>query len=109
MTQTSVMENGVKALEEVHLLHKKGYKMENIYVLAHKSSVTHKIADLGDANEISLSEQGVLGTLANIVRNKGDELRAKLQSIGISEAEAKILELEMDKGHILVISTPKLH
>jgi hypothetical protein len=104
---TKIVENGIQALEAVKELHKVGYTMEDIYVLAHHEDVTHKVAVLANVNEIGIKEEGVLNSLANLVRSRGDEMRSKLQSMGYSEMEAGHLEEELDKGHILVISVAK--
>ena len=101
-----IVENGVKAVEAVQALYEVGYQMENIYVLAHHEDVTTKVAALANANEIGMKEEGVLNALANLVRSRGDAMRAKLQSIGFSETESENLEKELDEGHILVISVP---
>lgn len=104
---TKIVENGIKALEAVKELHKVGYTMEDIYVLSHHEDVTHKVAAMANVNEIGIKEEGVLNSLANLFRSRGDEMRSKLQAIGYSETEAGHLEEELDKGHVLVITVTK--
>jgi hypothetical protein len=101
---TRIVENGVKAIEVVNDLYAKGYTMEDIYVLAHDSDVTHKISAIANASEIGTEEEGVLQSLANVVRSRGEAIRSKLTAIGVSEPEAERLEKEMDQGHVVVIS-----
>lgn len=102
-----VVENAEKALEEIRNLYQLGYEMDDIYVLAHHADVTHKIAAIANAKEIGIEEQGVYQTLANVFKSRGDELRAKFVSLGVSEAEAAILESKLDLGQVAVINISK--
>ncbi|WP_175537567.1 general stress protein, partial [Mycobacterium tuberculosis] len=43
-------------------------------------------------------------SLANLFRSRGDELRAKIVTMGYTEAEADYYEKELDKGKVLVIA-----
>jgi len=102
-----VAENAEKALEEVKDLYRRGYEMDDIYVLAHHADVTHKLAAIANTKEIGITEGGIYQSLANVFRSRGDELREKFVSLGISEDEASRLERELDKGHVAVIKISK--
>jgi len=99
-----VVENGVQAVEEVNRLRNSGYLSENIFVLAHDDERTERIADTANASEIGIKEEGMFDALANLFRLKGDELRAKITSLGFTEAEAQFYERELDLGKVLVIA-----
>ncbi|MDO7907841.1 general stress protein [Paenibacillus sp. JX-17] len=99
-----VVENGVQAVEAVKELRNTGYSYEDVYVLAHSTDRTDKIAETADAKEIGRKEEGMFDSLANLFRSRGDELRAKIQSMGFTEAEADFYEKELDQGKILVIA-----
>ncbi|WP_334076076.1 MULTISPECIES: general stress protein [Paenibacillus] len=99
-----IVENGVQAVETVQELHSAGYEAEHIYVLAHDQDRTDRIAEAADAGEIGLKEEGVFTALANLFRSRGDELRAKIISLGFTESEARFYEKELDLGRVLVIA-----
>jgi hypothetical protein len=99
-----VLENGVQAIEEVNRLRSSGYSKEDIYVVSHDQDREGRIADASDSNEVGLSEEGLFGSIANLFRSRGDELRSKITSLGFSEAEADFYEKELDRGKVLVIA-----
>jgi hypothetical protein len=108
MTVVKIAENAEKALDDVKELYRKGYEMDDIYVLAHHEDVTHKLAAIANTKEIGITEEGVYQSLANVFRSRGDELRSKFTSLGISEDEASQYERELDKGHVAVINIAKI-
>jgi hypothetical protein len=103
-----ILENAEKALEEIKDLYQTGYEMDDIFVLAHHADVTHKIAAIANTKEIGIAEEGIYQSLANVFKSRGDELRAKFISLGVSEVEATRLEAELDKGHVAVINISKV-
>ncbi|OPG95286.1 general stress protein [Chryseobacterium mucoviscidosis] len=102
-----VVENGVQAVEAVKELQITGYLADHIFVLAHEKDRTDRIADTADAKEIGIKEEGLFDSMANLFRSRGDELRAKIVSMGFTEAEADFYETELDKGKVLVIAKKK--
>lgn len=99
-----VVENGVKAVQEVKQLQSSGYGYDNIFVLAHDEDRTDRIVDTANANEIGIKEEGMFDSLANLFRSRGDELRAKITSLGFTDAEADFYEKELDLGKVLIIA-----
>lgn len=99
-----IVTTAMDALHAVRELNRRGYKQDDIYVLAHDSEQTKELADATDANQISMAEEGVLSSVANVFRSRGEEIRSKLQAIGITEAEAERYEEELDQGRVLVIT-----
>jgi hypothetical protein len=99
-----VVENGVQAVETVKELRNTGYRYEDVFVLAHSQDRTDRIAGTADAKEIGMKEEGMFDSLANLFRSRGDELRAKIVSMGFTEAEAAFYEKELDLGKVLVIA-----
>ncbi|WP_168119680.1 general stress protein [Paenibacillus sp. HB172176] len=97
----------VMTVEEVRELVQKfkqdGYPEDRIFVLTHDDKRTKRIADRTDAEEIGVWEEGLGTAIANIFRSHGDELRAKMRSLGIGKSEAEQLEKEMDQDKIVVI------
>lgn len=51
-----------------------------------------------------MAEEGLATIIANMFRSTGDELRAKMRSLGISKAHSERLEEEMDRDKVLVIA-----
>jgi hypothetical protein len=102
-----IVENAEKALEEIKDLYQKGFEMDEVYVLAHQADVTHKIAAIANTKEIGIAEEGIYQSLANVFKSRGDELRAKFTSLGVSEEEAVLLERKLDQGHVAIINISK--
>lgn len=106
LTETKVrtVNNVVEVQEQVYRFQAEGYTRDRIYVLTHDKGRTKRIAENTDAEKIGIAEEGLGTAIANIFRSNGDELRAKMRSLGISEQDAERLEQEMDHDKILVIA-----
>jgi len=102
--QVRVVENGVQLKQELQNLQELGFAPDNIYVLTHDDQRTHHLAEKTDANEIGFSEAGMLNSIANLFRSKGEELRSKMESMGLSEREAELYEQQLDRGRVLIIA-----
>ncbi|MCR2806553.1 general stress protein [Paenibacillus soyae] len=103
MTKVRTAMTSQEVQEHVRQFRSEGYPEDRIFVLTHDKTRTKRIAERTDAEEIGVTEQGLGTTIANWFRSTGDELRAKMRSLGISEAEAERLEREMDRDAIVVI------
>lgn len=99
-----IVENGTQAVQEVKNLQTTGYDANHIFVLAHDSDKTERIAGASDASKVGITEEGVFGSIANLFRSRGDELRSKIMSLGFTEAEADFYETQLDLGKVLVIA-----
>jgi hypothetical protein len=99
-----VVENGVEARAEIDKFITTGFLKEEIYVLAHDRDRSENLTDAFDINQIGVAEQGLFDTFANVFRSRGDELRAKLESLGLTSAEAEEYEEELDQGKVLVVA-----
>jgi len=88
---------------QINQLQNEGYSKDHIFVLTHDKDRTSRIADNTDASTIGVAEEGLGTAIANIFRSTGDELRAKMRSLGISKLDAERLENEMDNDKVLVI------
>lgn len=105
METVKVVENGVQAREEIQQLIMQGYTKDDIYLLAHDKHRSLDLTDSLDVTTIGMSEQGVLDSVANVFRTRGDELRSKLQALGLTEADAERYEEEMDHGKVVVVAS----
>ncbi|WP_202915283.1 general stress protein [Paenibacillus paridis] len=103
-TKVHTVNNPVEVQEQVYKFQTEGYAKDRIYVLTHDKDRTKRIVDNTDAEKIGVAEEGLGNAIANIFRSTGDELRAKMRSLGISEQDAQRLEREMDQDKILVIA-----
>ncbi|MCI3920776.1 general stress protein [Paenibacillus sp. TRM 82003] len=111
-TQVKTVETVEEARKAVNAIRNEGYIAPNIYVLAHEEKRTDIVSDVTGANQIGVLEEGAFTAMANLFRNRGDELRAKMRSVGVSKKDAEMLEAQMDEGRIIVIATggnPKLN
>jgi hypothetical protein len=77
---------------------------KNIYLLSHSKQRNETLVENTDGNQIGIMEEGVFTAFANLFRDRGDELRAQLRSMGIEKDRAAQLEEELDKGRIVIIA-----
>jgi hypothetical protein len=99
-----LVNNGLEAIDVAKDLHRQGYTEKEIYVLAHGKDRTDRLADATDANKVGLSEVGMFDSIANLFRDRGDELRHKIESMGFDQHEASMFEAELDQGKVLVMA-----
>lgn len=104
MNTVKVVENGVQAKREIDDLIVQGYSKDEIYLLAHDKNRSEDLSDSLDIKDIGVAEQGVLESVANVFRTRGDALRAKLESLGMSPLEAEHYEEELDRGKVVVVA-----
>ncbi|WP_159888175.1 general stress protein [Paenibacillus puerhi] len=102
-TKFKLADHTDQAIRAIREFREEGHPLSEIYVLAHESDRTDELSKLTDANTIGMMEEGVATAFANLFRSRGDQLRAKIESFGISAAEAGRLESELDKGRVLVL------
>ena len=81
---------------------KKGIDQKDIYVLTHEKERTDRIADNADVNTIGIKEEGLGTSIINVLQKTGDELRNKMQELGLNEEEANFYEEKLDEGKILL-------
>src|SRR4051794_23201569 len=104
METVRIVENGVQAKQEIEQLIMQGYSKDEIYLLAHDKNRSEDLTDSLDVNDISVQEQGVFDSIANVFRTRGDELRSKLVSLGVSSNDAERYEEELDHGKVIVVA-----
>ena len=104
MVNVKVVENGVEAKKEIEQFIMQGFDKDEIYLLAHDKHRSKDLSDSLDINDIGIEEQGVFDSFANVFRSRGDELRSKFESLGLSNAEAERYEEELDHGKCVVVA-----
>ncbi len=92
--RVSIAADANEAQQMVFKLIKEGFIREHIFVLTHEE---------GEANSGLLDSEPFLA-YASSFRACGDELRGKIQAIGIELPEAALLESELIQGKIAVIA-----
>lgn len=102
-TKVRIVNSINEVQDQINQFQREGYIKDHIFVLTHDKDRTSRIADNTDATTIGLAEEGLGTAIANIFRSTGDELRAKMRSLGISKYDAERLESEMDQDKVLVI------
>ena len=107
MKEVKIVENGVEAKKVIEQFISQGYSKDEVYLLAHDKKRSDDLTEAIDTSEIGLSEQGVMDTVANVFRTRGDELRSKLESLGLSTTEAQQFEKELDRGRVVVVASNK--
>ncbi|MBT2727725.1 general stress protein [Bacillus sp. ISL-75] len=104
MTQVKIVENGLQAKKEIEQFLNQGFEKDEVYLLAHGKDRSEDLSDALDTNEIGVNEQGVFDSIANVFRSRGDELRSKMESLGLTDTEAQQFEKELDRGRVLVVA-----
>jgi hypothetical protein len=102
--KTYVVENGVQATETIKNLEAQGYSKDDIYLFAHDTNRSMHLTDHTDTNNIGLKEEGIFDKLANAFRSRGDELRTRMTSLGVTQNEAMRLEEELDEGRVVIVA-----
>jgi hypothetical protein len=105
MESIKIVENGVEARKEIAQFRMQGFTKDEIYLLAHDQNRAEHLTDALEISDIGVGEQGVLDSIANVFRSRGDELRSKLESLGLSAAAAARCEEEMDHGKVIVVAS----
>ncbi|MEF2246769.1 MULTISPECIES: general stress protein [unclassified Paenibacillus] len=103
-TKVRIVDSITEVQNQVRHFQNEGYPDDNIFILTHDKDRTSRIVDKTDASKIGVAEEGFGTAIANIFRSTGDELRAKMRSLGISKYDAERLESEMDRDKVLVIA-----
>ncbi|WP_462410266.1 YflT domain-containing protein [Neobacillus sp. Marseille-QA0830] len=104
MAFIKTVENGVEAKREIEQFLTQGYSKEEIYLFAHDENRSEHLTDSLELNHVGVAEQGVLDSIANVFRSRGDELRSKLHSLGVSSTEAEVYEEQLDHGKLVVLA-----
>jgi hypothetical protein len=105
MKQVKVVENGVEAKKVIEQFLNQGYTKDEVYLLAHDKDRSEDLTDALDTQDIGIAEQGVFDSMANVFRSRGDELRSKIESLGLSNTEAQQFEKDLDQGRVVVVAT----
>lgn len=105
MEAVKIVENGLEAKREIAHFMMEGFTKDEIYLLAHDENRSEHLTDALDISAIGVGEQGVFESIANVFRSRGDELRAKLESLGLSAAAAERCEEQMDHGKVVVVAS----
>lgn len=104
MNTVKVCENGLQAKGIINQLTAEGYDRENIYVFAHGEEREKDLADALETGKVGISEQGLVNTVTNVFRERGDELRSELEAVGLTEIEAEKYEKVLDGGEIVLVA-----
>ena len=104
MTVKLTVENAVQAKAEIERLEAQGFTHDDIYIFAHEKERTQDITDALGTESVGISEQGFFESMKNLTNSRGDELRAKMAAVGLTEHEASEYEKELDKGKLVVVA-----
>lgn len=104
MNTVKVCENGIQAKEVINQLTAEGYDQDNIYIFAHGEEREKDLADALETGEVGISEQGLVNTVTNVFRKRGDELRSEFEAVGLSKEEAAKYEKVLDGGELVLVA-----
>ena len=104
MRKVKLVENGLQAKQEIEQFLNQGFTKDEVYLLAHGKERSEDLTEALDTNDIGVNEQGFFDSIANVFRSRGDELRAKMESLGLTDREAQQFEKELDRGRVIVVA-----
>jgi hypothetical protein len=104
MVQVKVVEDGVAAKRAIEQLFIQGFTKNDVYVLAHDKDRSKHLTEALELKKIEVKEKGVLDLTANVLQTREEELRSKMESLGLSDSEAKQYEKELDLGSVIVVA-----
>ncbi|AQQ51913.1 general stress protein [Planococcus lenghuensis] len=104
MTLVKVADNAMQAKQEIERLESQGYDRDEIYLFAHDKDVEKNLADTFDTETAGVGEQGLFGSMKNVVNKRGDELRSEMEAVGISQKEAAEYEEILDTGKLVLLA-----
>lgn len=107
MTVKLTVENAIQAKQEIEKLETQEYTRENIFVFAYSKIRTDDINEELDTKDAGLNEQRFLESRANMFTSRGDELRSKMEALGLSKEEAAVAEKELDQGKLVILANNK--
>ncbi|WP_419882435.1 general stress protein [Peribacillus sp. B-H-3] len=105
MYQVHVLENGVQAKEKIDELTTSGFTNEDIYLFAHDKDRSQHLTENTDTESVGVKEQGLLDSVGNLFKSRGDELRNRMGNLGLTETEAAQYEKELDKGKVVLVAS----
>ncbi|WP_445488952.1 general stress protein [Niallia sp. 03133] len=105
MYKVEVVENGVQASNVIRALENQGYEKDNIYIFAHDKDRSADLTEATDTAEVNIQEQGIIDSITNVFKKRGDELRSKMQSVGLTEMEAEQYEEVLDTGKLVIVGS----
>ncbi|RFU62382.1 general stress protein [Peribacillus glennii] len=105
MYQVHVVQNGVQAKEKIDHLMSSGFDQNDIYLFAHDKDRSEHLTENTDTGEVGLKEQGLLDAMGNMFKSRGDELRSKMSSLGLTDSEAEQYEKELDNGKVVLVAS----
>ncbi|MDQ0218564.1 general stress protein [Peribacillus cavernae] len=105
MYQVHVLENGIQAKEKVDSLLTSGYTKENIYLFAHDKDRSEHLTENTGTEGIGMKEQGFLDSVGNMFKARGDELRSRMGSLGLTKTEADQYEKDLDLGKVVLVAS----
>ena len=98
------LENAVQAKKKIEELVAQGYTHDDVYIFAHSEDREDKITDALDSEQVGMAEMGFIEKMKNMFTSRGDTLRAEMEAIGLTKAEAEEGESELDKGRLLLVA-----
>lgn len=104
MLTIKILENSVQAKEEVETLMAQGFTHDDIYIFTHSDRRAEHITEALGTETVGMKEQGFIDSLKNNFVSRGDELRSKMEAIGLTKAEAASGERELDQGKLILVA-----
>ena len=105
MYSVHVVENSVQAKAKIEQLVSEGFSQDHVYVFAHDKDFSKDLTDATDSGSIGVKETGLFETVGNLFKSRGDELRSKFESLGLSEMEAGQYEEALNNHKIVVVAS----
>jgi len=104
MLQYFVVDNAVRLKDRVDLLLKEGIAREQIYIFSRYENRADDIAEALHISQVGRAEQGVMNSIKNLFTSRESELRTQLMALGMTEEQAKTLDVHLDAGKLIIVA-----
>ncbi|WP_102273742.1 general stress protein [Cytobacillus massiliigabonensis] len=105
MRKVLVATNAIEVQEKISQLVAEGYSKDQIYTFAHDKDYSKELTDDTSTQSVGLEEKGIVDTVANLFKSRGNELRSQFETLGLTQFEAEQYEAELDRGKIIIVAS----
>jgi hypothetical protein len=104
LNNTIIAINGAETKKAIETFLQEGFTRDDIYLFTYNREKSKNLTNVTDTSDVGLAEQHIFDSIANVFRSRGEELRTKMRSLGLSKREIEQCVEKMDRGDIVIIA-----
>lgn len=101
LKQVKIVENVIEAKNVIEQFSSQGYTKNEVHLLIHEKD---ELPNEMDTKKVGVVDEDEFNSLANVFCSRGEEMRSKMKSLGLSDLEADQYEENLDQGYLAVIA-----